>query len=250
MAIYNQSEITKLNNSNNALIIMFPFAGGNMYSYKDIIKSINPKFDIYCPELPGRGDLYDIPLISDINNLAQYIFISSIKNLRLNKKYLLYGHSMGALLVYLISKSLAQENYNLPIRLIVSGREGPSSKREKTTYDLPQTEFYNKLKLLGGVSPEVLMDKELMEYFDPIFRSDFQAVETYIYNTSHKFLNIPITSLYGTEEGLTFENIHKWGIETTNKTNYISMTGDHFFIFKNPQNIARIIENSLNKGND
>lgn len=245
MAIYNQFEATELNQSNNALVIMLPFAGGNMYSCKNITNEINSKFDIYCPELPGRGELHDVSLINNINDLAQNIFLNSIKKIRLNKQYILYGHSMGGLLAYLISKLIMLENLPLPIRIIVSGREGPSAPREEISYRLPKSEFYDKLRSLGGISAEILTNNELMEYFEPIFRSDFQAVETYEYSTPDKILNIPITSLYGTEEGLSLEGIHKWEIETTGKTNYVSFPGNHFFIFNNSKKIAHIIEDSF-----
>lgn len=246
MAFYNQNEIEQINKSHKRLIIMFPFAGGNMYSYKDIIKYISPLYDVYCPEVPGRGDLSDISLLSNMEKMAQSIFISSIQYLNLDKEYILYGHSMGGLLVYLVAKLIKDNNINLPIKFIVSGREGPSSEKVRLTYNLPHFEFYNELKKIGGIPHDVINNKDLMEYFEPIIRSDFQAVETYKYKVSDYKFDIPIISLYGTEEDLSLDGLYKWQLETTRKVKFISMSGGHFFIFINAQKLAKIIESNWN----
>ena len=69
MIVHNYSEIKLLNASDKPLIIMFPFAGGNMYSFRNMWEDLSIMFDILCPELPGRGDLIELSPITDINLL-------------------------------------------------------------------------------------------------------------------------------------------------------------------------------------
>ncbi len=61
----------------------------------------------------------------------------------------------------------------------------PSKKKQN--YDLPREEFLDALKSLGGCPEAVLNSKELMDYFEPILRADFQAIETMVYNESKPF---------------------------------------------------------------
>jgi len=217
---------------------MLPFAGGNSYSYKNIIKFVPAEIIIICPELPGRGLLSDKPFITEITNLADYIFIHWISKLPEGCKYIIFGHSMGALLGYLLTCKISATRITQPVRLIVSGRQGPQflSDRE-ILHTLPKVDFWNKVRELGGMPEELLADELLMKYFEPILRADFKAVESYQHVISPKF-NIPIGVFYGHDEGIPIEGINSWNLETTRRVEQMELLGNHFFIFDHPKIIA------------
>ena len=244
MIVHNFSEIKLLNASDKPLIIMFPFAGGNMYSFRDMWENLSTIFDILCPELPGRGDLIDLNPISDINLLVEYIFTNYIQLLRLEKPYILYGHSMGALLSYLLSIELVKKKYNSPMYLFVSGREGPSSKKKEILHNLHSKSFFMRIQELGGIPLELYENIDFLNYIEPIIRADFKAVEDFKHIISSK-LDIPILVFYGSEEDISCEDLQLWETVTNKKVEYIEMKGGHFFIYNHAENIAKFIIDSI-----
>lgn len=237
MIIHEKDNLKKVASVSEA-IIMLPFAGGNSYSYKQILKFFPPGITVICPELPGRGLLPDEPFITNMEHLAAYVFQNYIRHLNQSCRYLIYGHSMGALLGYLLTHKIYSEGMKLPGQLIVSGRKGPGFEgKNELTHTLPSDLFRQKIGLMGGTSNEVLADEELMAYFEPILRSDIKAVETYAHFQRNP-LNIPIGVLYGSEEHMPEEAIACWQYETTEPIEVIKMEGKHFFIFEHQKLIA------------
>ena len=100
------------------------------------------------------------------------------------------------------------------------------------------------MKDLGGMPDAILENEDLLSYFEPILRADFQACETYTYERSEPF-NIPMTVITGTEEDMTLEDIELWQNESSQKVDFIRMPGKHFFILEHAEEILKIITEKL-----
>lgn len=224
-------------------LFCFPFAGGSVYSYTKYT-SVAPRNVHLIPlELPGRGKRIIEPLLTDIHTMADDLY--NVIKPRLNEPYAFYGHSMGTVLAYLITKRLISEGMNTPAYLFMSGRFGPSAKDpDPCNHNLPQKEFRAKLKEIGGSPDEFLADDTLMDFFDPILRADFRAIEEYKYEPSEP-LDIPIVVMVGKEEKMTPEQAMAWQQETTKPIDLRWFSGKHFFILDYPAEIMRIIGQKL-----
>ena len=100
-------------------------------------------------ELPGRGKRISEPLLSDIQSMTDDLFLQ-IKT-SIMSPYAFYGHSLGALLGYLLVKRILDEKLPPPLHLFFSGRAGPSVQdKDKDIYALPKKEFIQKLKEYDG----------------------------------------------------------------------------------------------------
>lgn len=218
-------------NSKKPLLILFPYAGGNALSYRGMLEPLQTVYEVVTPELPGRETLSNKPLIDDINTLVDYLFMNVIEPLELDRQYIFYGHSMGALLAYLLANKIKQENLPHPTHLIVSGRNAPCFRRSKFIHHLPSTEFWDSLKTMGGVPDEFLEYQELKDYFEPIIKNDFKLVENYNYTIAKYSLDMPMTVIYGDQEEMTQESVYAWQQENKQPINFIEMQGNHFFIF-------------------
>lgn len=230
--------------SSNAKITLFalPFAGGSKYSY-NILKNAMPESIVFFPiELPGRGTRMRDALLSNIHDLVDDIY-KQIKD-DLHQPYALYGHSMGTALVYLLTRRIIKENKPAPSHLIVSGRGAPSCKNDKIRHLMPKDQFKDELIALGGIPAELIEDEGVMDFLEPILRSDFQAIETYQY-TSANPLHIPITVLMGKDDTPTMKDIMQWQLETAIPINIHQYPGGHFFIFNHLQQITDLMENTL-----
>lgn len=215
-------------------IISLHFAGGNKYSLNKIF--IN--FSNYVPfELERNSNTVEFNKIIDD-------FVILLKNQMLEKTpYVIYGHSMGALIAYLLCQRLQELNYPMPKKLIVSGKKSPSTVREKKIVNLPDEEFWNEIVALGGIPDEIKNYPELIDYYLPILKHDFKVVENYQYENKKK-LSIPIDVFYGSEEAIEGE-MTGWMDETTKEVKITQLKGNHFFIFNHSDYFRNYFNNLI-----
>lgn len=217
-------------------LFMFHFAGGNSYSFNFAEAYLN-KFKIETIELPGRGARSDESLIKDFNQAADDIY-KQIRS-RLNSKYfVIYGHSMGALLAFKVTKMLELNNV-APLYLIVTGNAGPRIRENIKRHLLNDVDFITEIKKLGGLSAEFLESKELLDYFIPILKADFEIAEEN--NLDEKtVVSTPIYAIMGDKEKHA-ESITNWSNYTISDFNFELLEGNHFFIFNHAGKISSII---------
>ncbi len=226
-------------------IFCLPFAGGNKYSYREF-KNRAPLFlNFISLEYPGRGGRIKEPLLSNTGALANDLY-KEIENKVDDNDYIIYGHSLGGLMTYLLTRKLIENGHRPPLHLFVTGTTGPSSlsRIEKKRHLLPKAEFIQELKDLKGMPDEILQSDELLEYCEPILRSDFMASEKYVHEECAP-LDIPITVITGNEEDMENSDIALWQKETTLPVDFKKFPGNHFFIYQNVQPIIQIISNKI-----
>jgi surfactin synthase thioesterase subunit len=225
-------------------IFSFAFAGGSRYSYKNYFPA-SSGLNWIPTEYPGHGSRISEPLLNDLKCIAEDAF-NQIKN-NLSQPYALYGHSMGAMVAFLVARQIVREKLPSPLHLFLTGRGGPSIVPSMPpTYTLRSSEFWAAVKALGGVPDDVLQDESLMEFFEPILRSDFQAIETHQCQMASP-INIPITVMIGTNEKVTYEEALAWQSETVQPIEVKQFPGGHFFIFDHPQAVVQLIDSKLSE---
>ena len=224
-------------------VFFLPFSGGTVYSYQKF-KPLFPKsITMVTLELPGHGKRIREPLLTDIHAMIEDVY-EQIR-LKLESPYAIYGHSLGALLSYLLICKLAKEQIPLPFHLFVSGYQGPSiPDKDKNLHLLPQQKFIARLQQYGGMPQEVAEHRELMELFLPMMKADFEAISDYQYTPAPK-LNLPITVMFGSEEEISKEEALAWQEVTTHKIHLQEFSGKHFFIFDHPQAITQLISQTI-----
>lgn len=223
-------------------IYFLPFAGGSSYSYTNFASILPKHLEFRSLEVPGRGTRINDALLKNAHELCDDFFAQLQEDGAFDKPYILFGHSMGALLGFLLLHKIKEENLPLPQHFYASGRGGPSFPDEREQYYLlSDLDFKQKLKELGGSPKEVLEHDTLMDFFLPILRADFELVETYNY-TQKEPLNIPITVFIGDKDEATFEEAQAWQEESTQKVQIHVLPGDHFFLFEQASAICSIFD--------
>lgn len=233
-------------------LFLLHFAGGNCYSYDFLKRKIkDKKISVYALELPGRGKRHNENLVLNKKEAIQD-YVTQIKNLRNKEPYIIYGHSMGATLGFSVVKEMEQQN-DAPLQLVVSGNAGPGlkvfnesdSEIKKDRYALPDSEFKDVLRELGGIPEEVLEHKELYDFFGPIIRADFQVLETSGFIEQNIKIDSPIHAIMGESEKRV-HLIDNWKNYT--KSNFESqiLSGNHFFIHDHPDEMVRILLKCVN----
>lgn len=212
-----------------------PFAGGNKYS----LNSLFSHKEIKTLEITRKNSF------SKIEEVLNELLSEYLKEKRDDGACFIYGHSMGALLAYLMCQKLQEKNLPMPQKLVISGKKAPHIPREEKIAYLPDEEFWNEILKLGGIPDEMQNYTELIEYYLPILRHDFKLVESYEYENKTK-LNIPIDVFYGSEEA-TEEEMIGWQDETTEKVTITQLPGNHFFIFDHVEYFRTYFDNLVNQ---
>lgn len=221
-------------------LVCIPFAGGNKYSYRPLLINLPEFISVTTLELPGRGGRVNEILLDDIDEMVEDMYMQILPFI--DSEYIIYGHSMGALLSYLLCKKLQSIGDRLPIILFVSGFGGPSIQRKmKMHHALPSNAFKEVLKNLGGMSPELLDDPKVFEYYEPIIRSDFKAIERFKPRAIDEKLPFAIDVTVGTDEDISIDDVKAWEIETIFPLSFRRMGGGHFFIFDHFDSILEMI---------
>lgn len=225
----------------NSPVTLFciPYAGGTRQAFNQFLPCF-PGYKVVVLELPGKGTRFSEPPLEDLNRIVEDVYGQVLQEKPEN--YCFWGHSMGALLAFLVTKRLAEENLPLPGHLFLSGRPAPTAARKTLKHLLPREEFFEMLIGMGGIPKEIVADRDLLEFFEGIIRSDFKAVETFDYISGSR-INVPMTVMIGSEEEFSREEAEKWREETTAHCEIMEFQGGHFFIYDHIENVADQIRN-------
>lgn len=215
-------------------LFCFPFAGGSASIFRKWDTKLPGNIEVCAIQLPGREDrLWEAPfrqIVPLVNALSEVVAID------LEKSFVFFGHSMGALLAFELSRHLRRLGARQPDHLFVSGFRAPHlPDRQAPTHDLPETSFLEELRRLGGTPDEVLQSSELMTVFTPTLRADFALTETYSY--VHEVpLECPISAFVGSDDQeVSYDEIAAWRQHTTGSFSLQSIPGNHFFLLREGQ---------------
>jgi len=229
-------------------LFCLPYAGGSSMIYKSWRRYLDERIDLRPIELPGRGARFSEPLYSSTEEVVNDLY-DKISGELDNQPYAVFGHSMGTILTYELVGKIIDHTKREPVHLFFSGRYPPFVEvNEKNIHTLPDKEFLARLQLLGGMNKEVIENKEILELFMPILRSDYKLVETYKHKGSIASFNCDITVLNGSSDDyVDGKEMHRWKECTTKNCRFYEFDDGHFFINKYKEDVAAVINSTLLK---
>jgi medium-chain acyl-[acyl-carrier-protein] hydrolase len=222
----------------------FPYAGGTSLVFRKWDDFLPSTVQVIPVELPGRGArLRDSPFVSVpalIDDLSEVI------RPLLDRPFVFFGHSMGAVIAFELARALRRKYDCGPQALFVAGRRAPQvPSSEPVTYHLPKDEFIKELIELDGTPKEVIENEELMEMMIPLLRADFQLVQTYEYTVDAPLL-CPITAYGGLQDHhVPHDKLLPWKEMTISKFAMHMLPGDHFFIRSSQNLLLRSLAREL-----
>ncbi|KEK25305.1 thioesterase II family protein [Bacillus gaemokensis] len=231
----------------NFNLFCFPFAGGSSTYYLKWANDINDSIDLHLIELAGRGRRINEPLYNNVNEIVVDIYEQINEELS-EKPYAFFGHSMGSLIAYELTRYIHQKQNSLPTHVFFSGSNPPHKRLKSFVHQLTDEKLKQKMMLLEGTPKEVLECEELMELILPIFKADFKVTEEYRCDLQREYLKLscPITVLNGTQDAMIdFHDIGEWSKFTTEDCNFRQFVGGHFFINEHMRDVVEIINATM-----
>lgn len=210
-------------------LFCFPYAGGNATLFRSWQRLFPESIEI-CPlQYPGRGNRMRERPFTSVGPLAQDITQALLPLLDL--PFAFFGHSMGAILAFEVTRELRKRHKPLPFHLFLSAARAPQFRsRDLHAYDLPEPEFIEEVRRLNGTPNEVLENAELMALMLPMLRADFEASQTYAYVEEGGPLSCPLSVYGGTDDSFSIAELEGWREQTTGAFSMHMFRGDHFYL--------------------
>ena len=240
-------------------LFLFPPAGSDVTIFNKWEDNFSSYVEVCKLKLPGRGMRYNEPLESNCQILADKI--AEVIDENTNIPFVIFGHSMGALIAYETAILLQAKGNKFLKEICLSAMKSPDcvsddgcfendNSQKISMHSLSDAELQKKLIEFGGMPSEILSDSSLIEFLLPIFRNDLYLCDTYHLNKKI-VLNIPIVVYGGKSDSVANSNdLAKWKDFSSKKVHVLMFQGNHFyfemskamFMFDLSKNIERLME--------
>ena len=222
-------------------LFCLPFAGGGASVYRGWGKELAPAIEV-CPiQLPGRENRFSETAHRDIATLAPAI--ARQLQFYLDKPYLVYGHSMGALLAFEVLRILQQKGQPLPeVAVLGAHRAAHLPPKRQPMSELDDDAFIAKLTTFGGFPKEVLDSKELLQFVMPTLRADFALCDGYAHEPGEA-LDCPLVMVAGQhDQEVGPADMQAWQVHTVHPARLVTLDAGHFFLKTHQAELLQVIQ--------
>ncbi|MFJ2815839.1 thioesterase II family protein [Streptomyces sp. NPDC087294] len=220
-------------------LVCVPYAGAGAGVFRPWAARLPADVELIAVRLPGRENRLREPPPADWPSLTRDF--AAALDAHVPSPYLLFGHSMGAMLAY---ESVVGPLTRLPERVLLSGCRAPHVPRAlPALHALPPEEFHAELGRLTATPADVLADRALMALLTPMLRADIRLAETWTHPAPSQ-LPCPATVFSGTEDDVAPPDaVAAWRSLAPHGHREHALNGGHFFPFtRTPDLLALLAE--------
>jgi surfactin synthase thioesterase subunit len=198
--------------------------------------------ELSAVQLPGRGTRLAEPVVTRMDDLVEAV----VAVMPTGVPYSIFGHSLGGLVAYEVTKALRRAGLRLPDHLLVSGFPAPSVPREVSeVHRLSDEELIAEVgRRHGGVPEEVLADTELKALVARYLRADYEVLETYEWRAEDP-LPVPLTVFGGRDDDIGDGALRAWRRHVTGEITVRMFPGGHFYFRERQAPVLRALTGEL-----
>ncbi|MGE3175060.1 MAG: thioesterase II family protein [Planctomycetota bacterium] len=214
-----------------ARVVCLPCAGGAATMYREWSELL-PDCDVLAAQLPGREHRVREQPLRDMETVLGELSaaLAAVEaEPGAAAPLVLFGHSLGALVAFLLARRLDAAG-RAPTHLIAAGARAPHRRPRRLLHDLPLAQLLDEVVRMGGTSPRVLAEPELLALIEPPLRADLWLAET---NAAERTPPLPvsITALGGSEDvQIQVAEIEAWREVAGAACDVRFVRGGHFFV--------------------
>lgn len=228
-----------------ARIFAFPYSGAGASAFYHWAQDLrDTDVDFLGFAAPGREVRTSEALINQMPDLIEQLLPEM--QAMLDKPFVIFGHSLGGLTAFELTRALQSHGLPMPQHLFISAIRVPNRPSPNPTlHHLPDKAFMQAVNSYGGTSQALLDNPELMQLFIPILRNDFIMSETYEYR-AEPLLQCPITVFSGAEDPYAKPDFMAlWHEQTADEFHQVIYSGNHFFLHEHRADMLQRLQRGL-----
>lgn len=221
---YNKKE----NLAAKKLVICFHHAGGSGAAFQKWMGYNGGDIEFMPLELPGHGFRRKEESIKKFKATIENVS-SEISSLLKGREYVLFGHSMGAAMAFAVEYKLENEYGLKANKIIVAGRfspviEDPGDFRVA----MGDEALVKEILRLDSKNAEIYNNEELLNFFMPIIKNDYELHEDFVY--SGEKIEASIIAHTGQDDyESSYKYMNSWNEVTNGLFKIVEYEGGHFF---------------------
>lgn len=215
-------------------LLCFPHAGGSAAVFRTWTAHLPAGVDIAAVQLPGRDQRAAERPVTSAHHAGRGV-ADALHELSGTAPWVLFGHSVGALIAYECAQHLNSDRPSLAHRLVVAASHPPQSLPIASRHALPDQDLLDLLAETGGLPAAVAARPRIAALWLPRLRTDLQIYDTYTRRDASR-LTCPLTVLVGRDDPIIArETAEPWRQETTGPSTIRTVPGAHFFPLTHPR---------------
>lgn len=210
-------------------LLCFPHAGGGASSFNPWRAALPDWIELVKAQLPGREDRGSEAPHTRVSALVADLF-PHVEDL-FDRPLVIYGHSVGSLIGFELTREIRRRGRPAPLALIVSSRRAPHRRLrdEHLLHSLPDDVLAGRIEDLGGVPGGMMQAEKWRSHYLPRIRADLSLSDTYVYTDSAR-LSCPLHAFIGEVDNLVVrEDWERWADQAGGEFSSRVLDGGHFF---------------------
>lgn len=226
-------------------LFCFPYAGAGPVVYRNWPLSLPAQVELVALRYPGRESRLREKSFTSLRPMLDNIFTEITPYL--DRPFAFFGHSLGGLIAFELTRMLRSKQAPIPKHLFISSRRAAHlPDRYPPLHTLNDDDFTQMVQQRYSGIPDIIMnDPDLLELFLPILKADFSVLETYQY-TPDQPLDMPVSTFVGQHDpGTSLQDIMAWQDQTLRQISVQTFPGGHFYLQNQQDNLLQAISKDL-----
>ncbi len=226
----------------------FPYAGAGASVFRSWTSQLPDHIELCGVQYPGRENRSAETPFKSITQLVERLLPAIVP--LLDKPFLFFGHSMGSLVSFELTRALTASYGLRPEHTFFSAAGAPHIPEPRPVHHLPGGQFLLELVKLNGIPAKILKSLDVLAYMLPILRADFTACETYNYQIGEP-LQCPVTVFGGFDDPrVDRQRLDAWRHHAGVAFSQRMFRGDHFYLRSAQTDLLRTLAHELGEVNE
>lgn len=223
-------------------LFALPYAFGSAAAYRNFKGYLDEDIDFHPLDYPGHSSRFNDSFCTSIQGMAEDALEQIEEKIERYGEYGIMGYSMGSLVGFELCNNIIKKRLKPPKYFFAFASPAPDRIYNYKNYETYGVEEIRaELKEKDGTPEEILNNREMLELFLPIIKSDLIALRDYHADNIPGGLQCTTVIVRGADEKNKYCH-DEWKRFCGDECEFHIMDGGHFFMFENDDTAEKCAE--------